>query len=83
MVLTGENRSTQMETCPSAMFSTNPKYTGVGFEPDPISSKKQRTVIVISVSWDEQLPQLHEQLSVANQTAASTCARSSRRSVTS
>jgi len=59
-----------MKACADATFFTNPKWTCAGFEHEPISNKKQRTVKVISVSSDEQLPELHHNLSVANQTAA-------------
>ena len=59
-----------MKTCPDATFLTNTKWTCAGFEHEPISNEKQRTVTVISVSSDQQLPELHQHLSVANQTAA-------------
>lgn len=59
-----------MKTCPDATFFTNPKLTCAGFELEPISNKKQCTVTVISVSSDQQLPELHQHLSVANQTVA-------------
>jgi hypothetical protein len=59
-----------MKTCPDATFFTGHKWTCAGFEHEPISNKKQRTVTVTSVSSDEQLPKLHQRLSVANQTAA-------------
>jgi hypothetical protein len=59
-----------MKTCPDATFFINPKWTCAGFEHEPISNKKQRTVTVISVSSDQELLELHQHLSLADQTAA-------------